>query len=74
MKKSFRVKKYLKLTSRSACTHGFGSGSKGSRIARPNPASKPAPRFAAAITPGPAPVMIMCPSRTKSAAVSSARR
>ena len=55
---SFRVKKYLKLTSLgSSAIHGLASCSDGSRMLMPNDRSPPAPSWAAPITPLPAPVI-----------------
>ena len=62
-RKSFRVKKYLKLMSLgSSAIQGLASCSLGSRMFSPKERSRPAPSWAAPMTPLPAPVMTIHPA------------
>jgi len=59
---SFRVKKYLKLTSFSSSTMAeLAVCSNGSLMFKPKDISRPAPSFPAFMMPGPAPVRVMKP-------------
>jgi hypothetical protein len=58
-----RVKKYLnEMSFGSSAIHGLASCSKGSRMFMPNERSRPAPSWAAPMTPLPAPVMTIHPA------------
>jgi hypothetical protein len=62
-RKSFRVKKYLKVTSLgSSAIHGLASCSNGRRMFSPKLFSPPAPSWAAPMMPAPAPVTTIHPS------------
>ena len=61
-RKSLRVKKYLnEISLGSSAIHGLASCSKGRRIFMPNERSRPAPSWAAPMTPLPAPVITIHP-------------